>query len=116
MSETSSSEPGWKDATLEYLSCLPVEDWPTQRELADRLSISESFYRQQLRLEGASFKALKAQIRLNRAVHLLRSGCYGCIGEVADDLGFCDEPSFRRTFMRWAGCSPAVYLIRRAAL
>ncbi|WP_189339954.1 helix-turn-helix domain-containing protein [Pseudomonas putida] len=114
MSETSLSERGWKDATLEYLSRLPEEDWPTQRELVERLSISELFYRQQLRLEGASFKALKAQIRLNRAVHLLRSGCYRSTGEVAEDLGFCDEPSFRRAFKRWAGCSPAVYLIRRA--
>ncbi|WP_430303269.1 helix-turn-helix domain-containing protein [Pseudomonas sp. DC418] len=115
MSQSSSNELGWKGATLEYLSRLPVRDWPTQRELTRRLSISEHFYRCQLRLEGASFKALKLEVRMNRAIKLLSSGFYRSIAEVADDMEFCDEHSFRKMFKRWTGCSPARYLIRHEA-
>ena len=116
MSQSSSNELGWKGATLEYLSRLPVRDWPTQRELTRRLSIGEYFYRDQLRLEGASYKALKLEVRMNRAIQLLSSGCYRSIAEVADDMDFCDEHSFRKMFKRWAGCSPSRYLIRHEAL
>lgn len=116
MSESSSRELGWKGATLEYLSRLPVKHWPTQRELARRLSISEHAYRDHLMLEGSSYKALKRQVRLNQAIHLLTSGCYRSIGEVADDMEFCDENSFRKMFKRWAGCPPSRYLIRPQAL
>ncbi|MFG0634583.1 helix-turn-helix domain-containing protein [Pseudomonas sp. xss_2] len=112
MTQSSSIEPGWKEATLEYLSRLPAKAWPTQQELVRRLSISERFYRQRLMLEGSSYKALKIEVRLNRAISLLRSGCYRSIGEVADEMEFCDEHSFRKTFKRWAGCSPSLFLIR----
>ncbi|MFJ7005181.1 helix-turn-helix domain-containing protein [Pseudomonas putida] len=116
MSQTSSTEHGWKSATVEYLSRLPVRDWPTQRELVRRLSISEHVYRENLQREGASYKALKKEVRLNRAIHLLSSGCYRSIGEVADDMEFCDEHSFRKMFKRWAGCSPSLYLLRPDAI
>lgn len=112
MSDPLSIELGWKAATIEYLSRLPVRDWPTQRELVRRLSISEQFYRDNLQREGACYKALKQQVRLNRALQLLSSGCYRSIGEVADDMEFCDEHSFRKMFKRWTGCSPSLYLIR----
>ena len=55
LSQLPSNELGWKGATLEYLSRLPVRDWPTQRELTRRFSIGEHFYRYQKRLEGASY-------------------------------------------------------------
>ncbi|MGC9742953.1 helix-turn-helix domain-containing protein [Pseudomonas sp. P1B16] len=114
MANISLNELGWKDATLEYLSRLPVKDWPTQRELTKRLAISEQFYRYQLQLEGASYRALKQEVRMTRALHLLSSGSYRSIGEVSDDMGFCDEHSFRKVFKRWAGCSPTRYLIRHS--
>lgn len=116
MSRSCSRDLGWKGATLEYLSRLPVRDWPTQRELARRLSISEHTYRRHLLVEGASYKALKQQVRLSCAIRLLSSGRYRSIGEVADDKEFCDEHSFRKMFKRWAGCPPSHYLIRRQAL
>lgn len=116
MSQSSSSELGWKGATLEYLSRLSVKDWPTQRELARRLAISEHYYRYHLLLEGASYRALKKEVRLNRAIDLLSSGCYRSIREIADDMEFCDEHSFRKMFKRWTGSSPSRYLIRPEAL
>lgn len=116
MSKTAANSPGWKDATVEYLSRLPVKDWPTQLEIVRRLSISEVYFRQKLSLEGTSYRNIKNEVRLNRAIDILRSGCYRSIAEVADAMEFCDEHSFRRMFKRWAGCSPALYLIRRSPL
>lgn len=109
------NELGWKDATLEYLSRLPVRAWPTRRELARRLSISEQFYRRHLLLEGASYRALKQELRLERAIQLLGSGRYRNLAEVAHALDFCDEQALRRMVKRCAGCSATEFFVRKSS-
>lgn len=101
---------GWGEATIDYLSRLPSSEWPTQRRLAQRLSISERFLRQRYYSEGVTYRWVKGLVRRQRAEALFASGIYKTVGEISDELGFSDESSFRKSFKKWTGCTPSAFL------
>lgn len=76
--------------------------------IAAKLGISESSLGRRLEAEGTGFRALRDQIRNDRARHWLAFGDTR-IDEIADRLGFSDGYAFRRSFRRLNGLAPADY-------
>jgi AraC-like DNA-binding protein len=57
--------------------------------------------------EGASYSYIAESVRMGRAKRLLLDG----LGteQVAEQLAYSDERSFRRAFQRWTLCTPSEY-------
>lgn len=86
----------------------PASDWPDFDSLAARLHMSPSTLRRQLKVQGTSFRNLKAGVRQSRAKQLLTTGRMS-VAEVADQLGYAEPSAFFRAFHTWTGTSPAQY-------
>jgi len=76
-------------------------------EIAAAMGISKRTLRRHLSTEQASFRSIYNQVLSERACTLLQNG--HLIEEVAEELGYSDERSFRRAFLRWKNQSPASY-------
>lgn len=79
----------------------------SNRELADLLHLSEDRFNHLFK-EGMGMPPLQYinEIRLKKAMHLLKKGdCYTA-AEVADAVGFSDYNNFGRMFRRYYGCTP----------
>lgn len=110
MAESGVTIAGWREATIDYLSRLPSSKWPTQRWLAQRLSISEGFLRERYYCEGVTYRGVKQLVLRQRAEALLASGRFKLVVEVSEELGFSDVSSFRRSFKKWTGYTPSDFL------
>lgn len=79
------------------------------KALADHLSVSGSYLREQFR-EGAgvSLGHFVRSVRLMQATKLLREG-NGSVREVAEECGFGSFTAFSRAFGQVYGTSPSVY-------
>ncbi len=78
--------------------------------LADEFAMSEStFLRQVKRLTGLTPSAYLNEHKLNRARHLLETGAFSSIGDIAFEVGFEDAKSFARSFKARFGKSPSSY-------
>ncbi len=73
--------------------------------IAKKLALSERSLRRYLSAEGATFRALLANVRHERAEYLLQETSIP-ISEIAFMLGYSDITSFSRAFRRQAGLSP----------
>lgn len=109
-------ESGWKDATLKYLSGLPVERWPSQRRLASRLDIPEQLFRYYLSLEGTNYRALKKHVRRQRIQAIVDAQGFTSVSQISESLGYSEPSSFRRSFKKWHGCTPGAYFYRQQSL
>lgn len=81
----------------------------TVQELAEGLSVSESTLAKNFRKEtGMSIGMYREQLIMSRARQLLASGKLP-IGEIAEELGFCDQFYFSRYFKQRQGMMPRRY-------
>ncbi|GGC73320.1 AraC family transcriptional regulator ligand-binding domain-containing protein [Hoyosella rhizosphaerae] len=80
---------------------------PTNAHIAEKLSVSESHLRRQLRAEGTSINELRDNLLCERAIELLRRG--DPVDHIATTLGFSESSAFRRAFKRWTGTTPASF-------
>lgn len=82
--------------------------YPSAREAAAQLSVSERTLNRRLARQGLGFGDVLDQVRQQRATYLLdRSNL--SIEQIGDMLGFAETASFSRAFKRWLGVSPTVY-------
>ncbi len=82
--------------------------WPSAREMAASLNLSERSLRRQLQQQGSSFRELIQQHQLRLALaELERPG--NDIARVAERCGFGDANGFREAFKRWTGMTPGRY-------
>jgi AraC-like DNA-binding protein len=80
--------------------------------VAARLGVPPHTVRRRLAAEGASFRALRDEVRHAVAQHLLRHARMP-VGDVALALGYSEPGALARAFRRRAGASPRAW--RRAA-
>lgn len=76
-------------------------------ELALQLNISARTLRRRLAESNTSFQEVRQRALNARAKRLLSQDLLA--GEVAEELDYSDERSFRRAFIRWNRVSPAKY-------
>jgi AraC-like DNA-binding protein len=76
-------------------------------EMATALAISPRSLHRLLAREGASYFHIAESVRFERAKRLLLAG--HSTQEVAEQLAYSDERSFRRAFKRWSLSSPAAF-------
>lgn len=79
-----------------------------QRELANRINVSERTLRRRLGKLDTSYRAIADEARYAKAKELLARGD-STVAEVAQVLGYSDARSFRRAFKRWSGEQPAAF-------
>ena len=79
----------------------------SNRELADLLHLSEDRFNHLFK-EGMGMPPLQYinEIRLKKAMHLLKKGDHYTAAEVADAVGFSDYNNFGRMFRKYYGCTP----------
>lgn len=80
--------------------------------VARALNISPRTLHRQFEGEGVSFQQLKDQVRRERALELLR-GSDRPLKQISQALGFANEKSFFRVFVKWTGQTPGA--VRRGA-
>jgi len=79
----------------------------TETEVAAEIGISKRTLRRRL-LEGQTSFQILYNKRLNERARELLSSDH-LVEEVAEELGYADERSFRRAFMRWNNLTPAQF-------
>lgn len=82
----------------------------SEAELARRFDLSTATLRRRLAEEGTTFRDLAMAMRRQLAQTLLSTD--RPIAELAAELGFSDDRSFRRACHDWFGMSPASYRAR----
>ncbi|NIB40566.1 AraC family transcriptional regulator [Pseudomaricurvus alkylphenolicus] len=82
--------------------------YPGIEQISNTLKISSRTLRYQLKKENTSYREITLQHRLRRAGRLLRESKLS-IDAIADEVGYCDTPSFYRAFKKEMGCTPAEY-------
>lgn len=101
-----SKEEGLHDRVVAILTATRDAP-PRAAELALALHMSERTLRRKLARMGLSYTDLLAELRAELArAYLLEMP----VRDVADLLGYCDAPTFRRAFRRWTGVTPSDFL------
>ncbi|MCU1719032.1 AraC family transcriptional regulator [Pseudomonas sp. 5P_3.1_Bac2] len=90
------------------LRSQPSSEWPTLKELAQELRLSEQMLRRQLAREGFTYQAIKHEVRRAIAFALLSDKTIS-ISEIAVQAGFQEPSAFHRIFRRWTGESPGQF-------
>lgn len=78
-----------------------------QKEIASNWGLSTKTIARRLAQEGSSFRDLRDEFRMSKAVSLIHGEV--SVEEVAYMVGYEDARSFRRAFARWFGSSPSSY-------
>ena len=88
-------------------TCLtgPAQDWPDAQSVAQTLGMSRSTLHRRLNSTGQSLTQLKEELRRNRATALLTRTKMP-ISKIAAELGYAEESTFYRAFLRWYGTTP----------
>lgn len=76
------------------------------KDIARRLGVSPRQLFRHLRAEGTSCQKLIDDVKFSRSRHLLATGD-APIAEIAFALGYPDQSSFTRAFVRWSGMPPS---------
>lgn len=77
-----------------------------QERIAAALNFTPRTLQRRLQQENTSYALLLDQERKRRCEQLLQK--YK-LGAVAAELGFNEQSSFNRAFLRWYGCKPSIY-------
>jgi AraC-like DNA-binding protein len=85
---------------------------PTLSEIATALGISEPTLRRRLAAQNTGYQALREQCLREFAVRCLHTTNWS-MSRIAGHLGFSDEASFRRAFVRWTGQAPSHFRRRQ---
>jgi AraC-like DNA-binding protein len=75
------------------------------KDIARQLSVSPRQLFRRLRVEGTTCQKIVDDVKFSRARHLLGAGD-APITEIAFALGYPDQSSFTRAFVRWSGMPP----------
>jgi AraC-like DNA-binding protein len=89
------------------------QERPNLKNTAYRLGFSKRTLQRELSIRGLDWSRLLDQIRLQRAIELLRSTDIK-LGELAGELGYTDGANFGRAFRRWTGVTPRAYRLHLA--
>jgi AraC-like DNA-binding protein len=92
---------------LALSSASSLQDTDVERVAANWL-ISGRTLRRKLELEATTFKAIREEVRFERAVQMLKSQAKS-IEQIAEELGYGEPNSFRRAFKKWSGQSPSTF-------
>ncbi|MEO9458511.1 MAG: AraC family transcriptional regulator ligand-binding domain-containing protein [Lentilitoribacter sp.] len=94
--------------------CLkkPLRNWPNSEALARELGMSRSTLHRGMKDAGLNLKELKDEERKKRAIALLADPDLS-LSNIAMELGYKEQSSFYRAFMRWFDETPSEY--RRSA-
>lgn len=87
------------------------DDWPDFDEIAQTFNQSSSTLRRRIEAEGHSFQHIKDSVRMEMAVHLLRTTTVS-LTQVAESIGFSETSSFFRAFRKWTGENPGAFRSR----
>lgn len=80
------------------------------RAAAEELNVSESYLARKFKeITGLTFLDYLNQLRLNKALQLMRTGKHR-IGEISDLVGFTQYKQFSVIFRRYLGMSPTEFL------
>ncbi len=82
--------------------------YPSSAETAALLGLSERSLRRALGAEQASFRGLLDDVRLEKAIALLRDERLP-VERIAQQLGYSEPAAFIHAFKRWTGNSPAAF-------
>ena len=87
-----------------------IEDsFPSQKQVAQYLGVSERKLQHELHNEGMQYKKIIDSIRRQLAEQWLNERAK-TVSQIAWSLGFNEVSSFTRAFKRWTGKSPTAYL------
>lgn len=92
-------------ASVERILRRQLTDPPVLGEVARALNLSERSLRRQLAQSGRNWRAIREQLRSERALELLSAGALD-IAAIASEVGYSDAREFRRAFKRWTGMAP----------
>jgi len=94
------------------LLCERFDEFPDMKAMAYYLHCDERTLRRKLRVENASFQAIKDEVRREIAVNYLSSTQLP-VREIARRIGFEEPSNFRRAFRRWTGNHPGFYRLQQ---
>jgi AraC-like DNA-binding protein len=77
-------------------------------QIAADFGMSERTLRRRLEREQTTFRRIREQVRLERALQLLQTTTQ-TIKEIANDVGYAEVNAFRRAFKSWCGESPSAF-------
>ncbi len=83
--------------------------FPSAKELATMLGISERTIQRHLVESGTSYRALLDEHKRKRALDMLSRKDIP-VSELAEALGYAESASFLRAFKRWTGTTPRRYI------
>ena len=79
--------------------------------MAATLSMSSRTLIRKLESEGTKFQAIRDELAQQQAINYLADGSLS-VESVGHLMGFSDVSSFRRSFKRWFGETPAQYIAK----
>lgn len=94
-------------STLSQVSELLRIGVVSEREIAAKLNVSTRTLRRRLVRDGKSFRSLVDEAKNSQACELIRNAVP--FAAIAEKLGYADERSFRRAFIRWNNLSLSQY-------
>ena len=86
---------------------LPL-DFPELSDVAAHFNMTEQTLRRKLKLESASYRSLRENIRRDLAIQKLLKGNLP-VSEIAVLVGYSETRAFTRAFAEWTGMSPLRY-------
>lgn len=94
-------------STLSQINELLRTGVVSEREIAAKLKVSTRTLRRRLVRDGQSFRSLVDDAKNTQACELIQNAVP--FAAIAEKLGYADERSFRRAFLRWNNLSPSQY-------
>jgi len=83
-------------------------EWPSAREVAGKLAMTERTLQRRLAQAHVQFRDLLDRVREQRARDLLRDTRMS-VEQITECLGYAEAASFTRAFTRWTGQAPTVF-------
>ena len=80
----------------------------SQQAVASNFNISVRNLQRKLKEEGTSYQQIVEEVRKGLAINYLSKGYYQ-LKDIAQMLGYNEQPAFLRAFKRWTGKTPAHY-------
>ncbi len=96
----------WQQKVHDILACL--DHYPSAEAMAEKLHCSERSLRRHLNDEGVQYSELVDQLRLDRAVYLLRHSS-DSVKKIGYQLSYSEPSAFIRAFLRWTGITPTAF-------
>jgi AraC-like DNA-binding protein len=99
-----------QERVASLISENPGQLW-TLRDVATKLHISPRTLMRRLDAEGTKFQKVRDELAKEQVIHYLTEPSLS-VESIGHLMGFSDTSSFRRSFKRWFGETPAQYMAR----